>query len=256
MSDPVVLLTARGLVKEFAAGGRRPTLYRALRSSLGGNNAGRRLRSLDDINIEVHAGEIIGVVGPNGAGKTTLLKTVAGLYAPTRGRVEVHGELALLAALGVGMIDELSVGDNVHLYGAVCGLHRRTIRERFDEIVGWAELRGFVGAELRTLSTGMQTRLAFAIAMHITSDLILMDEAFSAGDKHFQDRCDLFFREAKHKRRTVLVATHNLRFVNEFCDRTLWLEKGKQIAFGPTRAVLTDYVECVSGHGAQNLSDA
>ena len=124
-----------------------------------------------------------------------------------------------------------------------------------DEIVGWAELRGFVGAELRTLSTGMQTRLAFAIAMHITSDLILMDEAFSAGDKHFQDRCDLFFQEAKHKRRTVLVATHNLRFVNEFCDRTLWLEKGKQIAFGPTRGVLTDYVECVSGHGAQSFED-
>jgi ABC-type polysaccharide/polyol phosphate transport system ATPase subunit len=246
MCDRALLLNARGVVKEFAAGGRRPTLYRALRSALGGNNDGQRIRSLDDINIEVQAGEIIGVVGPNGAGKTTLLKTIAGLYVPTCGRVEVHGEVALLAALGVGMIDELSVADNIYLYGAVCGVHRKVLRERFDEIVGWAELRGFVGAELRTLSTGMQTRLAFAIAMHITSDLILMDEAFSAGDKQFQDRCDRFFRDAKRQRRTVLVATHNLRFVREFCDRTLWLEKGRQMAFGPTCAVLSEYLACVS----------
>ena len=244
MSEAAVILTTHGLVKEFAAGGRRPTLYRTLRAALrqGARDEGR-LRSLDDINIVIRAGELVGLVGDNGAGKTTLLKTIAGLYAPTRGRVEVHGEVALLAGLGVGMIDELSVADNIHLYGAVCGLYRKTIREHLDEIVAWAELEGFVDAELRTLARGMQTRLAFAIARHIASDLILMDEAFSTGDKRFQEKCDLYFRDSKRLRRTALLATHNLEFVKEFCDRTLWLHKGKQMAFGATDVVLAEYLE-------------
>jgi ABC-type polysaccharide/polyol phosphate transport system ATPase subunit len=246
MSEAVILAT-HGLVKEFAAGRRRPTLFRTLRSVLRPHaRAGDRLRSLDGIDIVIHAGELVGLVGENGAGKTTLLKTIAGLYAPTHGRIEVHGEVALLAGLGVGMIDELSVAQNIHLYGAVCGLYRKTIREHLDEIVTWAELEGFVHAELRTLSRGMQTRLAFAIAMHITSDLILMDEAFSTGDKRFQETCDLYFRDSKRARRTVLLATHNLEFVKEFCDRTLWLHKGKQMAFGPTDAVLAEYLEFVA----------
>jgi len=244
MSEGTVVLTTQGLVKEFAHGRRRLTLYRLLRSQLGGSAAnGSSRRALDDINVEARAGEIVGLVGANGAGKTTLLKTIAGLYAPTRGRVEVRGELTLLAGLGVGMVDELSVGDNIHLYGALCRLPRRTIKDRFDEIVQWAELEGFVDAELRTLSTGMRTRLAFAIAIHIDSDLLLIDEAFSAGDKRFQEKCDEFFRESKTPRRTALLATHNLDFVNAFCDRTLWLHKGKQMAFGPTGTVLSQYLD-------------
>jgi len=245
MSEELIILTTRGLVKEFAAEGHRPTLYRVVRGLLGNAGAtnGTRRRSLDDVNIEVCAGEMMAVVGENGAGKTTLLKTIAGLYAPTRGHVEVRGECALLAGLGVGMIDDLSVADNVYLYGAVCGLHRRMITARFDDIVKWAELEGFVRAELRTLSTGMRARLAFAIAMHIGSDVILMDEAFSAGDQRFQEKCGRFFRDSQTLRRTTLVATHNLEFVREFCARTLWLHKGRQMAFGATHVVLPEYLE-------------
>lgn len=247
MSDGPVILATQGLVKEFAAGGRRHTLYRLLRARLaGGAGPTARRRALDDINIEVHAGEMIGIIGDNGAGKTTLLKTIAGLYAPTRGRIERRGEVALLAGLGVGMIDELSVAENIHLYGAVCGLSRRTIKERFDDVVQWAELPGFVAAELRTLSTGMRTRLAFAVAMHIDSDLILMDEAFSAGDKRFREKCDRFFRDSKTPRRATLVATHSLDFVREFCERTLWLHQGRQAAFSATSEVLAKYLEFVS----------
>ena len=238
------MLTTQGLVKEFAGRRRRLTLYRLLRSQLGGGAVdGSARRALDDINIEARAGEIVGLVGENGAGKTTLLKTIAGLYAPTRGRIDVRGELCLLAGLGVGMVDELSVADNIHLYGALCRLHRRTIKDRFHEIVQWAEVEGFLDAELRTLSMGMRTRLAFAIAIHIDSDLVLIDEAFSTGDKRFQEKCDEFFREAKTPGRTVLLATHNLTFVQAFCDRTLWLHKGRQMAFGPTAAILAQYLD-------------
>jgi ABC-type polysaccharide/polyol phosphate transport system ATPase subunit len=242
MSEATVILTTQGLVKEFSGGRRRVTLYRLVRSRLGGGAAnGSVRRALDDINIEARAGEIVGLVGENSAGKTTLLKTIAGLYAPTHGRVYVRGELSLLAGLGVGMVDELSVRDNVYLYGALCRLHRRTIKNRFHEIVQWAELEGFLDAELRTLSTGMRARLAFAIAIHIDSDLVLIDEAFSTGDKRFQEKCDGFFRESKSPDRTVLLATHNLEFVKDFCDRTLWLHKGRQMAFGPTATVLSQY---------------
>jgi ABC-type polysaccharide/polyol phosphate transport system ATPase subunit len=243
MSEDAIL-AVQGLVKDFSAGRRRLTLYRLLRSQLGWSAAnGNSLRVLNDINIEVRGGEVVGLVGENGAGKTTLLKTIAGLYAPTRGRVEIQGAVTLLAGLGVGMVDELSVADNINLYGALCRLHRRTIKERFDEILQWADLDGFLDAQLRTLSTGMRTRLAFAIAMHIDSELLLIDEAFAAGDPRFQEKCDRFFRDARAPRRTVLVATHNLEFVKEFCDRILWLHKGAQMAFGPTGTVLPQYLD-------------
>jgi ABC-type polysaccharide/polyol phosphate transport system ATPase subunit len=244
MSDRSVILATRGLAKEFAAPGGAATLLRLIRARFAGTAA--RLRALDDINIDVRAGEIVGVIGDNGAGKSTLLRTIAGLYAPTRGQIDRRGDVALLAGLGVGMVDELSVAENIHLYGAICGLSRRTIKARFDEIVGWAELEGFVTAELRTLSTGMRTRLAFSIAMHIDSALVLIDEAFSAGDQRFREKCDRFFRESKHSRRATVVATHSLDFVRDFCDRTLWLRHGRQAAFGATSEVLAEYLESVA----------
>lgn len=242
MSERGVILRTAALAKTFTAGTHRRTLFRFVRDQILGREGISRLRaSLDGVDIEVHAGEILGVVGENGAGKTTLLKTIAGLYNATAGRIEIAGEATLLAGLGAGMVDELSVADNIHLYGAICRLSRRTIRSRFDAILAWAELERFVEAELRTLSTGMRTRLAFAIAMHVDSELVLMDEAFSAGDKRFQEKCDRFFRDTKTLPRGLVVATHNLQFVRDFCDRTLWLHKGKQMAFGPTTEVLPRY---------------
>lgn len=238
------MLLTEGLVKEFMGGPQRPTMYQMVRATLNGSGgSGRRFRAVDGVSIEVRAGEMVGIVGDNGAGKSTLLKTIAGLYRPTRGRLEVRTEPTLLAGLGAGMVGDLSVGDNIHLYGAICGIRRRTITERFPDILQWADLEGVAQAELRTLSTGMRTRLAFAVTMHIESDLVLMDEAFSGGDRRFQEKCDRVLGEWRASRRTVLVATHKLDFIREFCDRTLWLDKGRQMAFGPTGVVLQQYVE-------------
>ncbi len=242
MSERGVMLRTAGLAKTFTAGTHRRTLFRFVRDQILGREGISRLRaSLDGVDVEAQAGEILGVVGENGAGKTTLLKTVSGLYNATAGTIELAGDVTLIAGLGAGMVDELSVADNIHLYGAILRLSRGTIRRRFDDILAWAELERFADAELRTLSMGMRTRLAFAIAMHVDTALVLMDEAFSAGDKRFQDKCDQFFRAAKTLPRAMLVATHNLDFVREFCDRTLWLHKGKQMAFGATADVLPRY---------------
>jgi homopolymeric O-antigen transport system ATP-binding protein len=243
MSDAPFAVRLERVTKEFAGGRERRTLFRVLKSltRLDGHD-GDRPKSLDAIDLVVPRGETVGIVGENGAGKTTLLKTIAGLYNPTSGRIALGGEIALLAGLGAGMVDELSVTDNIWLYGAVCGIRRSRIRDNFGEILRWSELEGFEEAELRTLSMGMRTRLAFAIAMQIESDTILMDEAFSAGDKRFQERCNRFFEESRSARRTFLVATHNLEFVRAFCGMTLWLHKGCNKAFGPTERVLDDYV--------------
>jgi ABC-type polysaccharide/polyol phosphate transport system ATPase subunit len=243
MSDAAIAVRLQGVSKEFARRRTQRTLLRALRSLTSANGgAGPRRLSLDGIDVEVSAGDLIGIVGENGAGKTTLLKTIAGLYVPTAGSVQVHGEIALLAGLGAGMIDDLTVADNIWLYGAVCRIRRSTIREHFNDVLSWAELEGYEAAELRTLSTGMRTRLAFSIAMRIESNTVLMDEAFSAGDKRFQAKCDRFFEESKGSGKTVLVATHNLEFVRRFCDRTMWLHRGRLMGFGRTEEVLGKYL--------------
>ena len=227
----------------FQRRGRRRTLFQILKSLANRNGVnGARRWALDRIDLEIPRGAIVGVVGENGAGKTTLLKTIAGLYALSEGKITANGEIALLAGLGAGMVDELSVADNVWLYGAVCRIRRATIRERFDGILRWADLEAFASAELRTLSTGMRTRLAFAIAMEIESETVLMDEAFSAGDKRFQEKCDRFFLATSGAHRTFLVATHNLDFVRRFCSTTLWLHQGKLQAFGSTQPVLDEYI--------------
>ena len=247
MSDGRVLLATHGLGKQFLGGIHHRSVFRAIRSQLARGKDSTIRMSLEQIEIDIVPGETLGVVGQNGAGKTTLLKTISGLYEPTVGEIERNGDVALLAGLGAGMVDELSVGDNIHLYGAVCRIRRKTITQRFDAILEWADLVAYRDAELRTLSTGMRTRLAFAIAMHMDSDLLCMDEAFSAGDKRFQGKCDDYFRERKSSGRAILVATHNLEFVQEFCDRTLWLHSGKQMGFGPTESVLPRYIEfCAS----------
>jgi ABC-type polysaccharide/polyol phosphate transport system ATPase subunit len=243
MSEPAIAIRLQGVSKEFARRRSHRTVLRAIRSLASVNGAaGPRRLSLDSIDLAVPAGSLIGVVGENGAGKTTLLKTIAGLYSPTAGRVQLAGEVALLAGLGAGMIDDLTVSDNVWLYGAVCRIRRSTIRSSYDDILAWAELDGYGAADLRTLSTGMRTRLAFSIAMRIESEMVLMDEAFSAGDKRFQEKCDRFFEESKGSGKTVLVATHNLEFVRRFCDMTLWLSRGRVKGFGRTDEVLDAYV--------------
>ena len=221
----------------------KTTAFRLLRYLIGGAVHGARVRSVIHIpELHVGSGDVVGVIGEYGAGKTTLLKLMAGLYAPTAGQIGIQGSVAYFAGLGVGMIQDLTVRENVYLYGAICGLTRPVLAPLFEQILAWAELEEFADSPLRNLSAGMRTRLAFAIASQVRSDLLLLDEAFSAGDRRFQAKCDDFILSRRGGSSAIVVATHNTTFVSRLCTRALWLDHGSIREAGEPSAVVTKYL--------------
>ena len=209
--------------------------------SSNGSDSGRYF-AWREINLDVLRGDKIALIGSNGSGKTTLLKLAAGLYRPTRGRIDIDGRMLLLRGVGTGMVDELSVADNIYLYGIIYGMERSRIQEHFDEVLQWGELTDFASAELRTLSSGMRARLAFSLTRHFDTDIFLLDEAFAVGDKDFREKYEEVFRSQKDGNRTYLIATHDLEFARLFCAKTIWLHKGRLMAFGETEKVLQQYI--------------
>jgi ABC-type polysaccharide/polyol phosphate transport system ATPase subunit len=243
MSDHDSVIKTSRLSKAFCQESQSKTLFRLLKGSLGRSSVpADSFLALHDINIDIRRGDKVAVVGDNGAGKSSLLRLMAGLYSPTGGEIVVKGEVALLSALGMGMIDELTVEENIFLYGAICGVDRKVIKANLQEIIEWAEVEGFAKAKLKTLSTGMRARVAFSTTRHITSDITLMDEVLSAGDKNFRQKCRNVFDGYKTNGRTFILASHDFEFVSSVCSKTLWLDKGQQKAFGDTESVLRRYL--------------
>ena len=241
MSNRSCVVRIRSLRKVFSREGYYRTAYRLVKSKMPGDHDGSRYAALDNINLEVFRGEKVGIIGNNGAGKSTFLKTVAGLHKPSSGEVSVLGDVALLTGFGIGFVEELTVEENVFLYGAIHGMERESIRKKFDDIVQWAELESFRRFKLKALSSGMAARLAFSVARHIEADVVLLDEALTAGDKSFGRKCEEYFQDARSGGRTFLVATHDLTFVQAFCNKALWLEAGRQKAFGDADTIMQQY---------------
>lgn len=205
--------------------------------------------ALEDVTFTVERGESFGIIGANGSGKSTLLKIIAGLLRPTRGTVTARGEMVLLTALGLGMIEEVTVLENTFLYGALYGVEPARMRLAVDDILGWAGISGFEHAKLKTLSAGTQARLAFSVVRHIDADLFLIDEAMVAGDVNFAAKCRAFFEEPSNRNRTFLVATHDMDLARSFCATALWLHQGRVMAVGDSRAVVGRYLEAQLSRG-------
>src|SRR5262245_60229102 len=238
------VIRAQQICKTFPLERDLVTSYRFLRNLFANSvNHIETFVALENIDIEIMRGERIGLIGNNGAGKTTLLKVIAGLYKPSKGKLYVNGTVTLLAGLGIGMLDELSVRENVILYGVIYGVAREEMIRNLDEILAWAELRDFAEARLKTLSSGLRTRLAFSASRYIDRDIHLYDEVLTAGDKNFREKCDEVFESYKDTHKTFLIATHSLSFVKTFCTKALWLHKGRQIGFGDVDAILPQYQE-------------
>lgn len=198
--------------------------------------------ALRGVGFRIPEATCVGVCGGNGAGKTTLLRLLAGIYEPDEGTLQLAGRTSTLLSLGAGVSAHLSGRDNVYVAGAVHGLSRRLVRERYAEIAAFAELdERTLATPVRYYSAGMRTRLGFAIATTLEPEILLLDEVLATGDGGFRRKSAARLRELLASARCVILTSHNLNFLREHADLVLWLEKGRQMAFGPAAAVLDDY---------------
>ncbi len=200
---------------------------------------------LDQINFVVNAGEKIGIIGANGSGKSTLLKVICGILQPTSGSVRVRGQIAPLIELGAGFDSEISVIDNIVLYGVLLGFSRTEMKERVWSILEFAELRDYALIPVKALSSGMVARLGFAIATDVQPDILILDEVLSVGDESFknksQDRIEKFW----NANTTILVVSHDLTFIQKTCNQAIWLNKGKIQFTGNANEVVNYYLKSV-----------
>ena len=197
--------------------------------------------ALEDVSLAVEPGEAVGLVGRNGSGKSTLLRLVAGIIKPTEGRVAVGGRIGSLLELGAGFHPDFSGRENVYLNGAIYGLRRAQIRERFDEIVAFAELEQAIDRPVRTYSSGMYMRLGFAIAAHLDADVLLLDEVFAVGDEAFQRKCFGKVFEFKQRGGTIVFVSHDASQVERLCERAVLLQEGRLMFDGATRDAIVRY---------------
>lgn len=206
---------------------------------------GRR-NVLRNVNFSAGAGERIGIVGANGSGKTTFLKVIAGILAPSAGVVEAHGLIAPLIELGAGFDPELSVEDNISLYGVLLGYPRERMAQRLGEILAFSELEQYKWAPVKTLSSGLAARLGFAIATDVDPDILLIDEVLSIGDEHFRRKCQERLDRFWHGPTTVLVVSHDLGFIEQSCDRVLCIDRGRIAFDGAPRTAIRFYLDAVN----------
>jgi ABC-type polysaccharide/polyol phosphate transport system ATPase subunit len=205
-----------------------------------------RNEALKDVTFSVESGEFFGVIGPNGSGKSTLLRILAGIYVPDTGRVRVNGLLSPFIELGVGFNIQLNARDNVRINATLAGLTKRELDEKFDDIIGFAELERFVDQKLKNYSSGMLVRLAYSIAIQIPFDVLLLDEVLAVGDQAFQEKCFATFDRFKEEGKTVVFVSHALQLMERFCDRVLMLESGRVQALGRPEEVVDLYRERVA----------
>ena len=245
------VIRARGVGKSFRGTGRATSLKeRILRM---GHGTAEPFQALRDVNLEITAGQTVGLIGHNGSGKSTLLKILTGILRPTTGTVEVSGRVSSLLELGAGFNGELSGRDNIYLNASLLGLSRKETDGLFDSIVEFSELEEFIDNPVKHYSSGMYVRLGFAVAVHVDPDILLVDEVLAVGDEAFARKCLDKIAEFQREGRTILFVTHSLNLVDEICDRGIVLDHGKvvfdgdpQFATGTLRALLGTADETVA----------
>lgn len=274
MPDPVII--AEGLGKRYVIGHRgKRERYLALRDVLArgaGQVFGRVFRTirgvpliegdeqedfwaLRDVSFEVERGEVVGLIGRNGAGKSTLLKVLTRITEPSRGRATIRGRTASLLEVGTGFHPELSGRENIFLNGAILGMRRAEVRAKFDEIVAFAEVERFLDTPVKRYSSGMYVRLAFAVAAHLTPEIVFVDEVLAVGDAAFQKKClGKLGAVSAEEGKTVLFVSHNMASIRELCSRCLLMEGGRLTASGPTSQLVARYAALAEGDATVDLT--
>jgi lipopolysaccharide transport system ATP-binding protein len=223
-------------------------LFRAGAPKSSSNGAGH-IWALKDASFEVREGEVVGIIGRNGAGKSTLLKILARVTKPTEGFAKIHGRLGSLLEVGTGFHSELTGRENVYLSGAILGMKKREIVRKFDEIVAFAEVEKFIDTPLKHYSTGMQMRLAFAVAAHLEPEILLVDEVLAVGDAAFQKKCLGKMGDVAHGGRTILFVSHQMNQIRRLCERVMWIDNGQVRECGSTAQVVSAYESAVLSPG-------
>jgi lipopolysaccharide transport system ATP-binding protein len=217
-------------------GGRVPSHLQAK------HRGGAELWAVRDASLEVAQGEVVGLVGRNGAGKSTILKLLSGISPPTQGRITLWGRVATLLEIGTGFHPELTGRENIFVNGAILGMRRREIEERFDEIVEFSGVEPFIDTPVKRYSSGMYVRLAFAVAAHLDPEILLVDEVLAVGDAEFQQKCLGKMQAASERGRTVVFVSHNLAAVQRLCSRAYLIDGGGVVAEGTPAEVVTEYL--------------
>jgi len=225
---------------------RVPTFKNAIVRFGRGERALREIKALDDVSFSVTEGTSLGVIGNNGAGKSTLMRALAGILPPSSGRIEVYGRITPLLALGVGFNNNLSGRENIILGGLASGLSRREVEARADTVTEFAGLEEFIDVPMRTYSSGMYSRLAFSVAVHMDPDILMIDEALSAGDATFKTKAAEKMDELRRTSRAMFLVSHSLSSIKQLCNDCLWLHKGKVMMRGAPDDVIEAYTEFVN----------
>ena len=201
------------------------------------------LHVLQDINLSIEKGESVALIGTNGSGKSTLLKLMTKIIYPNKGKITTNGKLTSLLELGAGFHDDFTGRENIYFNASIFGLTKKEIDEKVDEIIEFSELQEFIDNPVRTYSSGMYMRLAFSVAINVQADILLIDEILAVGDQHFQEKCFNKLKELKESGKTIVIVTHSMNQVKQFCDRAIWIYKGKVKMDGNVDQVLEEYLK-------------
>jgi lipopolysaccharide transport system ATP-binding protein len=248
MMNPATAIRLRGVTKRYYLYSRPADrllqmIWRSRR------NFFQSLTVLENINLEIQHGETVGIIGRNGAGKSTLLQIIAGTLQPSEGEVQVVGRVAPLIELGAGFNPEFTGHDNVIVYGRLLGMEQREIERKYDEIVRFADIGAYIDRPVKTYSSGMYARLAFAVAIHVDPKILIVDEILAVGDAPFQQKCLNRFYEIKESGCTILIVAHDQYLIRSLCDKAAYLKAGHLAAFGPASAVTALYLEDIEPRG-------
>lgn len=254
MSEPAIQV--RGISKRYQLGGAKKP-YRTLRESLTEAVSGRfkppaapaepepaspgTFWALQNVSFNVNPGEVVGIIGRNGAGKSTLLKILSRITEPTAGEIDIIGRVGSLLEVGTGFHPELTGRENIYLNGAILGMPRAQIARQFDAIVAFAETEQFLDTPVKYYSSGMYTRLAFAVAAHLEPEILIVDEVLAVGDAEFQRKCMGKMSDVASQGRTVLFVSHNMAAIEKLCGQVVYLKSGRVVRFGQTRPILDEY---------------
>jgi len=215
----------------------------------------REFWALRDVNLDISRGETIGLIGSNGSGKSTLLQIIAGVLWPTDGAIEVNGRVSALLELGAGFNREFTGRENIFMNGAIMGISKREMEERYTDIISFADIGDFVDQPVKTYSSGMYVRLAFATAIHVDPDILVVDEALAVGDISFQNRCYRKIEELQKRGKTIILVSHDMMAVKKFCGMAILLDRGKIVETGAPNEVVNHYHKLIAEREEEYLSE-